>query len=117
MRLCVFALVLLLTAGIAYGADIDGKWEGELDMQGQKYPVSYTFKAEGNVLTGSTPIMDQEYQIQDGKIEGNNISFSITMNMGQEMKIDYKGVLSGGELKLSFDMMGQTTEVLLKKVQ
>ena len=117
MRLCVFVLALLLTAGIAYGADIDGKWEGELDMGGQKMPVSYTFKAEGNVLTGSTPIMDQEYKIQDGKIDGNNISFSIVMNMGQEMKIDYKGVLSGGELKLSFDMMGQTTEILLKKVQ
>jgi hypothetical protein len=107
--------VLLLTAGIAYGADIDGTWKGELDMGGQKYPVSYTFKANGKVLTGSTPIMEQEYQIQDGKIDGNNISFSIVMNMGQEMKIDYKGVLSGGELKLSFDMMGQTTEILLKK--
>ncbi len=117
MRLCVFALVLLLTAGIAYAADIDGKWEGELDMMGQKMPVSYTFKAEGNVLTGSTPIMDQEMQIQDGKIDGNNISFSIVMNMGQEMKIDYKGVLSGDELKLSFDMMGQTTEILLKKAK
>ena len=39
------------------------------------------------------------------------------MNMGQEMKIDYKGVLSGGELKLSFDMMGQTTEMVLKKAK
>jgi len=117
MRLCVFALGLLLVAGIAYGADIDGKWEGELDMGGQKMPVSYTFKAEGAVLTGSTPIMDQEYKIQDGKIDGNNISFSIVMNMGQEMKIDYKGVLAGGELKLSFDMMGQTTEILLKKAK
>lgn len=117
MRLCVFVLGLLLVAGIAYGADIDGKWEGELDMQGQKFPVSYTFKAEGAVLTGSTPIMDQEYQIQDGKIDGANISFSIVMNMGEEMKIDYTGVLSGGELKLSFDMMGQTTEMTLKKSQ
>jgi len=117
MKLWVFALVLLLAAGIAYAADIDGKWEGELDMMGQKTPVSYTFKAEGNVLTGSTPIMDQEYQIQDGKIDGNNISFSIVMNMGQEMKIDYKGVLTGDELKLSFDMMGQTTEIQLKKAK
>jgi hypothetical protein len=117
MRLFAFTMVFLLAAGIACSADIDGKWEGELDMGGQKFPVSYTFKAEGDVLTGTTPIMDQEYEIQDGKIDGNNISFSIVMNMGQEMKIDYTGVLSGNELKLSFDMMGQTTEILLKKAE
>jgi hypothetical protein len=117
MKACIVILGILLVAGIAVAADIDGKWEGELDMGGQKIPVSYTFKAEGAVLTGSTPIMDQEYKIQDGKINGNNISFSITMNMGQEMKVDYKGVLSGGNLTLSFDMMGQTTEIKLKKAK
>jgi hypothetical protein len=117
--LCVFALVLLLTAGIAYGADIDGTWEGELDMMGQKMPVSYTFKAEGNVLTGSTPGMGgEEMEIQDGKIDGNNISFSIVFDFqGQETKVDYTGVLSGDDLKISFDMMGQTTEIMLKKAQ
>ncbi|MBN2241685.1 MAG: hypothetical protein JW793_03265 [Acidobacteria bacterium] len=117
MRLCIFALVLLLTAGISFAADIDGKWEGEMDMMGQKMPISYTFKAEGNVLTGSTPIMDQEMKIQDGKINGNNISFSVVFNFGEEMKVDYKGVLSGNELKLSWDMMGQATEVVLKKAK
>jgi hypothetical protein len=117
MKLCVLALSILLVAGIAYGADIDGTWKGEMDMMGQTMPISYTFKAEGNVLTGTTPIMDQEYKIQDGKINGNNISFSVVMNFGQEMKVDYKGVLSGNELKLSWDMMGQATEVVLKKGQ
>lgn len=117
MRLCVLALSLMLVAGIAYGADIDGTWNGEMDMMGQTMPVSYTFKAEGDVLTGTTPVMDQEYKIQDGKIEGNNISFSVVFNFGQEMKVDYKGVLSGDELKLSWDMMGQATEVVLKKAQ
>ena len=45
MRLCVLALVFLLIAGIAYGADIDGTWKGEMDMGGQTMPLSYTFKA------------------------------------------------------------------------
>jgi len=117
MRLCVFTLGLLLFAGIAYGADIDGTWEGEMDMMGEAMPVSYTFKADGNVLTGSTPVMEQEMQIQDGKIDGNNISFSVVFNFGEEMKVDYTGVLSGGELTLSMDMMGQAMEFVLKKAQ
>jgi hypothetical protein len=33
------------------------------------------------------------------------------------MKVEYKGVLSGDELKLSWDMMGQQTEVTLKKAK
>jgi hypothetical protein len=69
MRLCVIAFVLLFTAGIAVAADIDGTWEGEMDMMGQTMPISYTFKAEGNVLTGYTPVMEQKMEIQDGKID------------------------------------------------
>jgi hypothetical protein len=119
MRLFAFTMVFLLAAGIACGADIDGKWEGELDMMGQTMPVSYNFKADGNVLTGTTPGMQgEEMELQDGKIDGNNISFSIVFDMmGQETKIDYKGVVEGNEIKLSFDMMGQTTEILLKKAE
>ena len=117
MRLCVFVLVLSLAVGIAFGADIDGTWEGEMDMMGQTMPISYTFKAEGNVLTGYTPVMEQKMEIQDGKIDGNNISFFVVFNFGEEMKVEYKGVLSGNELKLSWDMMGQPTEVTLKKAK
>jgi hypothetical protein len=119
MRLFAFTMMFLLVAGIACGADIDGKWEGEIDMQGQTFPVSYNFKADGAVLTGTTPGMQgEEMELKDGKIDGNNISFSVVFDMmGQETKIDYKGVVTGNEIKLSFDMMGQTTEILLKKAE
>jgi hypothetical protein len=115
-----FAIVvgMLLIAGFAFAAAIDGKWTGEMDMGGQKFPVSYTFKADGATLTGSTPIMEKEIQLKDGKIDGNNISFSVVFDMGgQEMKVDYKGVLKGDELKLTFDMMGQPNELLLKRAK
>lgn len=117
MRICVCALVLLLTAGIAFSADIDGTWEGKMDMMDQTMAISFTFKAEGNVLTGFTPVGNQKLQIQDGKIDGNNISFSVVYNFGEEVKADYTGVLSGDELKLNWDIMGQAIEVTLKKAQ
>ncbi len=117
MRYFSFALAVLLFAGFALGAEVDGKWTGNLDMGGQAIPVSYTFKAEGSTLTGtSSGPNDTTIQIKNGKIEGNNISFTVSFDMGgQEMKLDYKGVVSPGQIKLSFDMMGQTTEILLKK--
>jgi hypothetical protein len=86
-------------------------------MDGNKISISYTFKAEGAALTGSTTGPDgSQIAIKDGKIDGNNISFSVTFDFGgQEMKMEYKGVLSGNQIKLTFDMMGQPAEILLKK--
>ena len=127
MKYCALAVgLLLLAAGMAFAADIDGTWTGTIQGPdgGQGFPISYTFKAEGNTLTGTMPGMPgpdgapaKPIPIKDGKIDGNNITFSIVFNMGQEMKIDYKGVLSGDSLKLSFDMMGSPMEFTLKKAK
>jgi hypothetical protein len=118
MRNFVFVAVILLVAGFAFSADIDGKWTGEIEFGGQSMPVEYTFKADGNTLTGSTMIMENPVQIEDGKIDGNNISFSLSFGEGEQaMKIEYKGVLTGDQLKLTFDMMGQSTDIMLKKAK
>jgi len=117
MKYFVFAVALLLIAGIALAADVDGKWTGTIP--GMDIPVAYTFKADGATLTGtSSGPNDTTVPIKNGKIDGNNISFSVTFDMGgQEMKLDYKGVVSADQIKLSFDMMGQTTEILVKKAK
>ena len=111
---------LILVAGMAFAADIDGKWVGEIQgMDGSPMKISYTFKADGATLTGSTGSPDgKEIPIKDGKIDGNNISFSISFDMGgQEMKMDMKGVLSGDDLKLTMDMMGQPMDIPLKRAK
>ena len=118
MRNCILVLVLILVAGFAFAAPIDGKWVGEIQgMDGSPTKISYTFKADGDKLTGTTSSPDgKEMAIKDGKINGDNISFSVSFDMGgQEIKLEYKGVVSPGQIKLSFDMMGQTTEIVVKK--
>lgn len=117
MKLCALTLgLLLIVAGMAFGADIDGKWTGKVaGMDGNEMEINYTFKAEGAKLTGSTASPDgQQIQIVDGKIEGNNISFAVPFG---EMKMEMKGVVSGSQLKLSMDMMGTPMEFSLKKAQ
>jgi hypothetical protein len=117
MKYFAFVVALLLMAGVAIAADVDGKWTGTIP--GMDIPVAYTFKADGNTLTGtSSGPNDTTVPIKNGKIDGNNISFSVSFDMGgQEMKIDYKGVVSPDQIKLSFDMMGQTTEIIVKKAK
>lgn len=120
MRNCILVLGLILVASFAFAAPIDGKWVGEIQgMDGSPTKISYTFKADGDKLTGTTSSPDgKEMAIKDGKINGNNISFSVSFDMGgQEMKLDMKGVLSGDNLKLSMDMMGQTMDIPLKRAK
>jgi hypothetical protein len=108
MKICVLAAGFLLIASCALAADIDGKWSGQYAsaMGGDPMTLTYTFKANGNTLTGtSLGGPGEEIPIKDGKIDGNKISFTVDVKMGEmAMKFKYKGVLSGDELKLSFEM-------------
>ena len=115
MKKLSLILGILLIAGSAFAADVDGKWTGEI--VGQNMAIAFTFKAEGEKLTGTHIVKEQETAIEEGKIEGNNISFTVTLNMGQEMKIPHKGTLSGDEIKMTYEMMGQSGEILVKKAK
>ena len=112
-----FSLIagILLVAGFAFAADIDGKWTGEI--VGQNMGIAFTFKAEGTTLTGVHVVNEQETPIEDGKIDGNNISFTVTLDFGGETKIPHKGTISGDEIKMTYEMMGQAGEILLKRAK
>jgi hypothetical protein len=116
MKYLTFSLGILLLAGFAFAADIDGKWAGEI--VGQNMQIAFTFKADGTTLTGVHVVNGQETPIKDGKIEGNNLSFNVTLDLGgQETKIPHKGVLSGDQIKMTYEMMGQPGEILLKRAK
>lgn len=121
MRLYVFALMFLLAAGIAFGADIDGKWAGKIaGMDGNEVEIVYNFKADGSALTGTTTGPDgSELSIKNGKIDGDNISFAVDLDFGgQAMTVNYTGVKTGDRITLSMDMgMGQPMEIVVHKVQ
>ena len=101
MRAFILAVLFVFVAGMAFAADIDGNWEGEMAGMGGGEPmkISYTFKADGNTLIGSTKGMDgNDLAIADGKIDGNNFSYSLDFGMGQPM--NFKGTVKGDTLEI-----------------
>jgi len=111
---------IMLIACFAFGAEVDGKWTSEMPgMDGSPMVLNYTFKADGNTLTGSTGPDGMESPISEGKVDGKNISFVVAIDFGgMDMKISYKGTVEGNEIKLSMDMgMGEPMQMTLKKVQ
>jgi len=118
MRFCLLSLgLLLIFSSLVFAADVDGKWTGTISTPGGDFPVTFNFKAEGTTLTGTMLGQDNSLiPIKDGKIEGNNISFSVTIDMGgNQMNLDYKGIVAADQIKLSLDVMGQSMEFEVKK--
>ena len=111
--------LLLLLTGMALASDVDGNWTGTVSTGGGDFPVNFTFKADGANLTGSMLGMENnQIPIKDGKIDGSNISFTVSMDMGgQEMKLSYKGVVSADQIKFSGEAMGQAFEFAVKKAK
>jgi hypothetical protein len=115
----IAVLTLLLAASLC-AADVNGKWKGTAEGPNGKIERTFTFKVDGSKLTGETESeMLGKATINDGKIEGDNLSFSITANFqGNEMKLQYKGKVSGDEIKLTVEFPGsdQKVEYTLKKI-
>lgn len=66
-------------------------------------------------LTGFHIVNAKETAIEDGKIDGDNISFSVTLDFG---KFEHKGVISGDQIKMTYDDgSGQSGEIIVKKVK
>jgi hypothetical protein len=116
MKLHKLALGLLLLAVSAFAADIDGKWSGTISTPNGDFPQNFTFKADGAVLSGSLEFMPgMAVPISEGKVDGNNISFTVTLDFGMPFKLTYTGVVSGNELKVKGDAAGMPFEFVLKK--
>jgi hypothetical protein len=118
MNIRTLALAFLLAAAPAFAADVDGNWTGSLDTPGGPAQINYTFKADGNKLTGSTTSPDgQSIPIKDGKITGNKLSFTLILDFGAgPTTFNITGeVSSPTQLKLHWEFMGMPTDVTLKK--
>jgi len=108
LSFCVIALLAMFSA--AWAADVNGKWVAKAaGGQGQDSEITLTFKADGAKVTGTlnNSAMPGDVEIQEGKIEGDKISFSLKRNFGQsDMKVVWKGTVSGDEIKFTRDIEG-----------
>jgi len=94
--LFVFA-ALILGAFVCKAGGIEGKWKTSMEGPDGKMEITFTFKADGNVLTGTVGSPMGDLPISNGKINGNEFSFDIDMG-GNPMP--HKGFLDGDVIKM-----------------
>ncbi|HEU5292970.1 MAG TPA: hypothetical protein VFU05_20135 [Cyclobacteriaceae bacterium] len=99
----LLTLALLVGCLTAFSQkSIDGTWKGTRETPNGNFEVTYTFKVEGKVLTGTWKTQFGETTLQKGKIDGKNISYTISVN---DRTIDYTGeIVSDDEIKLKNEM-------------
>ncbi len=122
MKIVLTTLCLLaLCAGVTLAADVNGSWKASVPgRDGQTFDLTFTFKADGEKLTGTAGSRMGETNISDGKIAGDNITFKLKLEFqGNAVVINYEGAVSASEIKFKSKREGSDQpprEFVAKKV-
>jgi len=109
MRKLTLAALLGIFAIAAYAADVTGKWTAEVPGRGGNMQTNtVVLTQDGSKVTGTLdggrggPV-----EITNGKVEGDTVTFTVVRNFnGNEIKQNFKGAISGSEIKFSRTMEG-----------
>ncbi|HEX9787754.1 MAG TPA: toll/interleukin-1 receptor domain-containing protein [Candidatus Binatia bacterium] len=107
----------------AAAAALSGSWSGDVTYSwGAKYTEPFFFQPEGNKLFGSAGFLGAKRGIEEGRIEGENISFfvrfqEVSGDESRERKNYYWGKLNGKEIlvRMQDDRGNPPVEWVLRK--
>jgi hypothetical protein len=108
MRAIRLALAGVLATAAIWAADPSGKWTAETQgRNGNTMTVTMNLKADGDKLTGTVSGRMGDTDISDGKVDGDNVSFSVVREFnGNKIKQNYKGKLDGDTIHFTIGMEG-----------
>lgn len=85
-------------------AQIEGKWNLLLEVQGQQLPVSLILVQTNGKLSGTIESMLGEGEISEGKIKGNKISATANIGVqGQVFELTISGTVDGDSISGAVD--------------
>src|SRR5208282_1929640 len=119
MKLQTAIALPILVLGLALSAlaaDISGQWTATFNTQVGEQHYVYTFKVDGEKLTGTAKSDNGTSDIQNGVVKGDDVSFVENLDyQGQKLVITYTGKVSGDEIKFTRDVAGAAKEDLVTK--
>jgi hypothetical protein len=111
--LCCFAAVCIAAAI----ADLNGKFSGTITApDGNQHPLSYTFKVDGDKLTGTLDTEEGSVPIDSGKVSGDNVAFSVTVD-GMAYAHKGKYYTQGDSVALDVNFGGAKVHTTLQRAK
>lgn len=113
-RITFLLNVVLSIASIvgAQNTEIDGEWSTFQYTEEGKIEVIYELKTSGNELSGKVVANETEYEIENGSVKGNTISFVIKYG---EVSVYHTGYLLRDQLLISTRYEGNTAQFTLNR--
>ena len=115
------AMGVLSVAAGARAADVAGTWTAEFDTQIGVQKYVYTFKVDGEKLTGvaNAERMGEKQppvELRDGMVKGDQIAFTENLTFdGNALVLSYTGVVMGDEIKFTRKVGDFATETFVAK--
>jgi hypothetical protein len=89
---------ILLASVLCFAEDLNGRWEGKVKgPDGDDMAIAFTFKIDGDKLTGTVESPMGELPITEGTVKGDEISFSVKLG---DDTITHQGKLVGDTLTI-----------------
>ncbi|MGA7343532.1 MAG: hypothetical protein WBE72_09940 [Terracidiphilus sp.] len=116
-KLGLAVLFFALGSVAAMAADFNGKWSGEVQGRMGTQTITFDFHVDGTTLTGKVTTPRGETDITDGKVDGDNISFTQKLSFnGNDFTITYTGKADGDTIKFTRQMGDRpATEFVAKR--
>ena len=92
----IVALAAILALSLS-AADVAGVWKGSIETQMGTLGITLTLQA-GPGLAGDFKSDMAEGKIENGKVDGDKISFQVDTSYG---KLGFEGTVAGDEMKLT----------------
>lgn len=102
-------------------ADVTGTWKGSFDYDGNNVALTFHITQAGGAVTGTVDgLPTTPTPIQNGKIDGDTVTFSVqTDYQGETYRLVYTGKVSAGKIEFNFgtDDGGWGTTMTATKAQ
>ena len=105
-------VLLVITSSVvpAQSANVVGSWDITIESPQGKRDSMLVIKQDGGKLTGAMKSPRGERPLDSVKVEGNDITFTMTANVqGQDMVFTYKGKVEKDSMKGDADFGGFAT--------
>ena len=110
----IAGILSALFAAVALAADINGRWEGTISGPNGDVQIAFNFKVDGAKLTGTVESPNGEIPIEDGKVDGDHLSFNTHFD---DNVIKHEGTISGDTIQLSVEGPWGKSDMTLKRAK